>query len=223
MMERILIGGYLFFAALFMAVMPMLPFEYSYLVKATPIALLVILTAISSRRTIVVSFTIGFIFSAAGDIALELDRARYFIHGMAFFACAHIAYLSGFIRMSKLDLPGIVLTITAGGYVACIANLIFANLGRLTIPVSVYMVVIFAMVASASFSGSLRPLALIGALLFMLSDSLIAYDKFVHHFASARIAIMATYYLGQLFIALGVMDATRRRAIFFRAASKIVQ
>ena len=214
MMERMLIAGYLFFAVLFIAVMPMFPFAYSYIAKTIPIALLVALTAISSRRTIAVSFTLGFVFSAAGDITLELDRARYFIHGMAFFACAHIAYLSGFVRMRKLDLPGLVLTITAGGYVAYIASLIFANLGHLTIPVFMYMIIIFAMVASASFSGPLRPLALVGALLFTLSDSLIAYDKFVQHFASARTAIMATYYLGQLCIALGVMDAASRRRIF---------
>ena len=47
-------------------------------------------------------------------------------------------------------------------------------------------------------------LAMIGALLFMVSDSLIAINRFRHRFAGAQIAILSTYYVAQLLIAHSV-------------------
>jgi uncharacterized membrane protein YhhN len=48
-------------------------------------------------------------------------------------------------------------------------------------------------------------LVLVGAILFVLSDSMIAIDKFVYTFALSRIAIMTTYITAQYLIALGCL------------------
>ena len=61
-----------------------------------------------------------------------------------------------------------------------------------------YMLVIGFMMGSAIASGMTS--AVIGALLFMLSDSLIAWNRFVAPFASARLAIIVTYHVGQLLL-----------------------
>ena len=57
------------------------------------------------------------------------------------------------------------------------------------------MVVIGAMLATALAVGN--PLAAVGAVLFVASDSMIAWDRFVGKFAGASVLIMVTYHLGQ--------------------------
>jgi uncharacterized membrane protein YhhN len=57
------------------------------------------------------------------------------------------------------------------------------------------MVVISAMLATALASGN--AVAAVGAVLFVASDSMIAWDRFVRKFAWAPVAIMVTYHLGQ--------------------------
>jgi len=57
------------------------------------------------------------------------------------------------------------------------------------------MAVISAMLATALATGNV--LAAAGAVLFVASDSMIAWDRFVRRFAWAPVAIMVTYHLGQ--------------------------
>jgi uncharacterized membrane protein YhhN len=72
----------------------------------------------------------------------------------------------------------------------------------LRIAVGVYMSVISLMVASAIASGDM--LATAGALIFFASDALIAVDRFVAPFASARLAVVVTYHVGQLLLVLAL-------------------
>ena len=57
------------------------------------------------------------------------------------------------------------------------------------------MVVIGAMLATALAVGN--PLAAVGAVLFVASDSMIAWDRFVGKFPASGVWIMITYHLGQ--------------------------
>jgi uncharacterized membrane protein YhhN len=66
---------------------------------------------------------------------------------------------------------------------------------ELRIAVAAYITVISAMLAFALASGNV--LAAIGATLFVASDSMIAWDRFVRRLAWAPVAIMVTYHLGQ--------------------------
>ena len=67
--------------------------------------------------------------------------------------------------------------------------------GALRIAVSAYMVVISAMLATALATGNV--VAGLGAALFVASDSMIAWDRFVRPWTWAPLAIMVTYHLGQ--------------------------
>jgi uncharacterized membrane protein YhhN len=53
-------------------------------------------------------------------------------------------------------------------------------------------------------------LIILGAFTFMISDSLIALDKFVSHFQYASLFIMFTYCLAQLWITTGTIQHQRR-------------
>jgi len=66
-----------------------------------------------------------------------------------------------------------------------------------------YMLVIGAMVATAAGTG--RPLAIVGALLFLLSDLVLALHRFVGPRAHARLVVAVTAHVGQLLIVLGVL------------------
>ena len=66
-----------------------------------------------------------------------------------------------------------------------------------------YMGVISVMVACAIGNGD--PRAIAGAGLFMFSDSLIAWNRFVRPLAWAPVTIMVTYHLGQAGLVLSLL------------------
>jgi uncharacterized membrane protein YhhN len=70
-------------------------------------------------------------------------------------------------------------------------------------PVAAYMAVIGAMLATALAVGN--PLAAVGAALFVASDSMIAWDRFVGKVPHASLLIMVTYHLGQAGLALSLL------------------
>ena len=77
-------------------------------------------------------------------------------------------------------------------------------------PVAVYVTVIVVMgwrAAARAAGAAPMPsgeLALAGALLFMISDGVLAVDRFARPFAAADGAVMTTYYAAQTLIALSV-------------------
>ena len=50
-----------------------------------------------------------------------------------------------------------------------------------------------------------NPIAAVGAALFVASDSMIAWSKFVAPFAAAPVAIMVTYHLAQAGFVLSLL------------------
>jgi uncharacterized membrane protein YhhN len=83
------------------------------------------------------------------------------------------------------------------------------KLGPMKVPVFVYIAAITTMAGFAATRyvdrGGARPLlAFIGAVLFLVSDSVLAYDRFARKVPAARIIILGTYFPAQLLIALSV-------------------
>ncbi|HKZ66601.1 MAG TPA: lysoplasmalogenase [Chitinophagaceae bacterium] len=86
-----------------------------------------------------------------------------------------------------------------------------SRLGDMKFPVRIYGIVISFMVMLAmhmSFIGNKKAgwLMLLGALLFVISDSVLAVNKFYQAFKMGGIVIMFTYGLAQLFIIQGAID-----------------
>ena len=89
-----------------------------------------------------------------------------------------------------------------------------AYFGKMIIPVLVYMAAILTMATLAlsrknSVSKSSFHWTGFGALLFIISDSLLAVDKFRVAMVWADLGIMATYSFAQLFIVWGIVIAHR--------------
>jgi len=155
----------------------------------------------------------GLLFSWAGDVVLELSKNNdnLFIVGLACFLFAHIMYLTVyFLTPGKNSILNnrIYLLIPVLIYGVILVSCLYADLAGMRLPVILYTIVILSMLAGAlnriekvkkvSFY-----LVLAGAILFVISDSVIAFNKFVHQFDSSGIVIMSTYVIAQYLIVAG--------------------
>ena len=161
-------------------------------------------------------FALGLVFSVAGDVFLMLPNER-FIAGLISFLLAHIFYIFGFIQTPIIfGLPalviGLLLIITSSQIYRRIAvGLVAGGNNKLKIPVLAYTTVITLMAFTALctlINPSWNVLAALsasaGALLFYLSDTFLAWNKFVNPLPFARLRTMATYHLGQFLIIIGI-------------------
>jgi len=88
------------------------------------------------------------------------------------------------------------------------------RVGDYAVPVIIYGVAITAMAVSAILAGFSTPLVWIGAMLFIISDSLIAAGRFTTALPLTPYLIWPTYYLGQYGIAIGYLhDKAAARSV----------
>jgi len=152
---------------------------------------------------------VGLLLSLGGDVALMFpDNHKAFTVGLGLFLMAHIAYTVVFLmvgRFSGADVLSAVLLLIAGvGFY----TLIKPNLGTMRIPVIVYIVVISVMVnravavlAGDAFSRTQGLMVVMGAVLFYVSDIMLAASRFWRLWRYNRISL-AFYYSGQILFAL---------------------
>lgn len=160
----------------------------------------------------------GLFFSWLGDIALLLEdrHALLFIAGLICFLITHICYIIYFGKLAAANtapsllrrMPWLALLVTAYG-ISLVAFL-YPKLGDLRLPVIVYAAVICTMLLFSIhvFNKVNRTSGLLytgGALFFVLSDSLLAINKFYAAFTGAGVAIMLTYCAAQFCIVQGTI------------------
>ena len=182
-----------------------LPFEWAP--KIIPLVLLLAWAnwqLDSSIRNIAI---LALSLSLTGDILLSLNDL--FIQGLAAFLLAQLCYARLFLKLASLHKWAVLWGIFVLLYSTFAAYLILPATGPMAIPVGVYLLAISAMVISAGFiNGPHSILVMLGAFIFMVSDTLIAINKFISPFTEAGMAIMVTYYLAQYLIIMGL---TRHR------------
>lgn len=120
---------------------------------------------------------------------------------MSAFTAAHFLYFCAF-GLSPLQPALLLLTILAS---VVYYSLILLHLELdMLLPVAVYLLVLTAMLWRALAQGGSAGW---GALLFALSDGILAWDIFVQPLPYARLVTMSTYYLAQLLITLSVLKS----------------
>ncbi len=156
--------------------------------------------------------------SAVGDVMLELVPPNM-VGGMGAFGLAHIFYITAFARFVRRD------AIAPGGWI--FAAIVFAvslvmlvwflpGMGKLLIPGLGYQAIITAMVMTAMISRA--PLiARIGAVIFMLSDSLIALGLY-KSIPAPEDSVWLTYAIAQILLARGFAEASRSGKVAGRTA-----
>jgi uncharacterized membrane protein YhhN len=150
-------------------------------------------------------FVAALALSLVGDVLLMIP-SDLFVAGLGAFLVAHLAYLAGFWDRG----PGgsavavaaaIVIVVVAPFGVRILTAL--QETPSLRGPVGLYMVVISAMLATALATGNVA--AGVGAALFVSSDTMIAWNRFVRPFGAADVGIMVTYHLGQAALVLSLL------------------
>jgi uncharacterized membrane protein YhhN len=169
------------------------------------------LRPVPDRRSATLLST-ALIASSAGDVFLDVDPERLFVPGLCAFLAAHVVYAVLFATnrsWQRIETPRRILLIAVPVYVFLIAVWLVPDTGPLKIPVTIYIFAITAMTTTALGSRFGWRVAA-GALLFMLSDTLLAIGKFHGPFPARGYLVWATYYAAQYLITTGVLQNLNR-------------
>lgn len=205
--------GYVAFtvlAIIFLSSLHNLHYPMTTFLKPLPIFALLITVAISSIPSSAKFVLMTALFmSSLGDIALTLPLSKQLEIGLFFFLLAHLSYIGLYRRILKREQtksvksPLFVGAICIGlGYAAVLLHYLWPFLGDKMIPVMVYVGVILIM---AMLAVRVQLYCAIGAVLFVISDSIVAIDEFVNHAQLHFFTIMLTYYLAQWFLVFGLL------------------
>lgn len=159
--------------------------------------------------------TMAFLLSATGDFAGSL---HLFLPQLVFFALAHVAFTISFIRIAysrpKPGIAGIIVAIifAMAVFIVAVTKIVnHAPAGIMQAATMLYAMIILTMFLCALFTHN-KPIA-IGAMLFVVSDFVLAWNKFTSHIDNAGVWIMTTYYCAQLLLALGILSAHAKKRI----------
>ncbi|HJQ35039.1 MAG TPA: lysoplasmalogenase [Pyrinomonadaceae bacterium] len=146
----------------------------------------------------------GLICSLAGDVFLMLPRDR-FVAGLVSFLFAHILYTAAFTLDGWHVRAWTAAVFAVYGF--RMLSILWPRVGGLKVPVAVYMTVILLMALQASgrwleVGGWAGASAGAGAVLFVVSDSALAWERFVEEFRGAQTVVLGTYFAAQWLIAL---------------------
>ncbi len=164
----------------------------------------------SDHRTQVAWWLSALTWCLIGDIALMLDRWKersYFLLGLGSFFLGHVSFVIGFLaRGVELWKSGIAFLIVGAIAVPLLKMFITGAKARgqaeMVVPLCAYVTVIVCMMSAAVGTGT--ALAIAGAALFMLSDTLIGLERFVGSVRHQHLAIIVTYHLALIGLVLSV-------------------
>ncbi|PSW23712.1 lysoplasmalogenase [Photobacterium swingsii] len=151
---------------------------------------------------------VGLLCSVVGDIFLMLPRDR-FIQGLGGFLVAHILYSIAFWSQLSASMVWWLPAMLFGGGII-VFLLLLPTLGRFTLPVALYIGMITQMAWAAgefwlTTQSVMALFAFGGAVIFMVSDTILAIDRFKGPYHSSPATIMTTYYLAQSLIVVSAL------------------
>ena len=155
----------------------------------------------------------GLVLSLVGDVFLMLP-GDHFVPGLVAFLLAHVCYIVAFAPGSSAKARALAFVVVAAIAAGNLAVLLPRVDAALKIAVLAYVVVLATMAAFAlarawtpavaqTLPRSAR-LAAIGAVFFMVSDSLLAWDRFGGGVPMPALLVLSSYWLAQWCIARSV-------------------
>jgi len=149
----------------------------------------------------------GLALSAIGDFLLSRDDERAFIGGLVSFLVAHVAYIVLFARIGEsasvlLSMPLVLAAAVLVAISLALLRIILRHVSNeLRLPVMMYCMALVLMGLTALATE--RPPIIAGAMMFVASDAILAWEKFVEPAGSTRkppmrIAVWVLYYAAQL-------------------------
>lgn len=178
------------------------------------LAIYLLLETKTKNSNLKVWIFLALFFSWAGDIFLlfEEEGPNFFLLGLSAFLIAQVFYIVFFhnIRMREYIRGNALLLLFVIVYYSILISVLSPYLGNMKLPVRIYGVVLsfMLMLAMHTMLGKNKRAAIwmmTGAILFVASDSLLAFNKFFSGFNYSGLIIMLTYGLAQLFITEGAV------------------
>lgn len=151
---------------------------------------------------------IGLLFCLLGDIFLMLKKKDLFLYGLIVFLLGHISYLLSIIFNVGLSfsyeiaIPILILFIIVHRVLHLIPT-------KLKIYTGVYSFVILILLWQAIERANLlisysSIIFACGVIFFVMSDYLLAYNKFIKKIFLAQVFILGTYYIAQILIVISI-------------------
>ena len=184
---------------------PSEPFLIKILFKLIPMWLIIYFAFIqkpegdSKHKGLILA---GLFFCMLGDGTLH-----WFLIGLSCFLIGHIIYIFGFLKQWRFSKPRFLSIIPLLAFALLIGNQLISALQQsgedaLAVPVIFYISAIIIMAWAAFMTGNLY--AIIGSLLFVISDTILSWNMFISDVPYSHILIMTTYYAAQYCIASSI-------------------
>jgi uncharacterized membrane protein YhhN len=194
-----------------------LEWEVDTFLKPLLIPLLILFILLDRPQQFLPLIVGALVFSTLGDVFLLSDAELFFMLGLGSFFIAHILYswiFSAVLRREfafKVNLWPLSIILT---YLIVFLGYLWASLGELLIPVVAYAFIISTMLFLAwtwhlSAQKKSTFIILMGALLFVVSDSLLAISLFKSSFYMDHFWVMLTYLAAQFLLIHGLWSRYR--------------
>lgn len=222
MKNKKLLIGFLTLSSIYLIILLLNLDEIAWFLKPVLIPFLILGVYFSGSFPTKKLLLVALSFSWIGDIILLFaDRDElFFIAGLIAFLISHIVYILLFNKQLKyknrknkavfwIGVTAIIM------YLIIMVSILLPHLGDLTMPVFVYALVISTMLLFA-FKGFLtweEPgnwFVLIGAIAFVSSDSILAFNKFYAPIVMSSFLIMVTYLIAQFLIVVGILKLNKK-------------
>lgn len=200
MLRKTLFILFICFALYYVFLFETIPHSLKMPFKLIPMLLLIALALYSASTRYKWLIVTGLVFCTIGDYTLQ-----WFIVGLSSFLIGHLFYIIAFrscassaprLMKALLVLYGISMALWLGSTLLTRGEMILA------FAVCAYILIISVMGWTAFHTR--EPFAIIGALLFIASDSILAINRFISAVPFEHELIMLTYYTAQLFILLSI-------------------
>jgi uncharacterized membrane protein YhhN len=213
-LDKLLYVSFFISSAAFLGLLiPFHPYPFSYLLKAVPMVSLCTLLLKNVRNTQGILFSIGILFSMCGDITLDIDRNRYFMIGLIFFLIAHIFYIITFVTVFKFNPKRLWFVVPILLYTV-ILTILFSSIPiEQRIPVLIYLCIISLMTIFSPFTPYKTGFVFTGALVFMLSDTIIAINKFFHPIPYSTFFNIGLYFIAQVLLVSSIVFYFKRQKL----------
>jgi uncharacterized membrane protein YhhN len=144
--------------------------------------------------------------SLVGDVLLLTATAVRFRFGLLAFLAAHVAYVWTLLTVPGPDgfpwlvLPAVLVVLYLHGR---FGRHVVRHAGRDRFAVFVYVLALATLLVVAAVKGDW--VVTVGCFLFLVSDTILGHDRFVHERRFAPLAVMVTYHAAQVLIVLGLL------------------
>lgn len=168
-----------------------------------PILILLYVTRLKSEKIQLSKlFLTGLVLSFFGDLFLLFKWG--FLPGLGSFLLAHVFYIISFRKKTQNTIWKFW-PIILGLFATALLVFLFPYLKEMKVPVIIYAVVISVMMYTALKTHNRN--LIVGALLFLISDTLLSISLFLQPLMIINLLVMITYVLAQWFLVRGMLSS----------------